>query len=354
MIKAPRLAGFGRMCLVASLVGAAMSGSWFGPISAEAADSAVVVMYHRFGESDYPATNIRLDQLEAHIKELTAGRMTVLGVSEMLAALRAGEPLPDRAVAITIDDAFRSVYENAWPRLRDAGLPFTLFVATDAIDRKSEGYMSWDQIRELKEAGVTIGSQTASHLHMPTSTPERNAEDLARSNARFRTELGAVPELFAYPFGEYGLAVGDKIVEAGFTAAFGQHSGVVHKDIDKYFMPRFAMNEAYGDVARLRLAASALPLRVRDVTPADPLLTTANNPPFFGFTVFGDGVDELSALNCYASGQGRARIDRLGHSRIEVRFERRFPPGRARINCTMRAAKGRWRWYGMQFYAPKN
>jgi len=146
--------------------------------------------------------------------------------------------------------------------------------------------------------------------------------------------------------------VRDKVAEAGFTTAFGQHSGVVHKDTDPYFMPRFAMNEAYGDVARLRLAANAMPLRVRDVTPADPLLTSANNPPFFGFTVFGDALDGLSALNCYASGQGRARIDRLGRSRIEVRFQRPFPAGRVRINCTMRATKGRWRWYGMQFFVP--
>ncbi len=352
MMSDPRSAGFSRMFIVATLVGAAMSGPWGGSISAQAADSAVVVMYHRFGENDFPSTNIRIDQFEAHIRELTGDRMTVLGVPEILTALREGTTLPDRTMAITIDDAFRSVYTEAWPRLRAAGLPFTLFVATDAVDRKFDGYMSWDEIRELQQAGVTIGSQTASHLHMPTATPRQNSDDLARSNARFRAELGAAPTLFAYPFGEYGLAVRDKIVEAGFIAAFGQHSGVLHKDAEQYFMPRFAMNEAYGDVARLRLASNALPLRVRDVTPADPMLTKANNPPFFGFTVFGDAIKELGALNCYASGQGRAQIDRLGRSRIEVRFERSFPAGRARINCTMRATNGRWRWYGMQFYVP--
>ncbi len=353
MMPDPCRVGFSRMLIVASLVGAALAAPWGGPISAWAADSAVVLMYHRFGESDRPATNIRVDQFEAHIRELTGDRMTAMGVPEILAALRDGKALPDHAMAITIDDAFRSVYTEAWPRLRAAGLPFTLFIATDAVDRKSEGYMSWDQIRELHQAGVTIGSQTASHLHMPKATPERNAADLARSNARFRAELGVAPTLFAYPYGEYGLAVRDKIVEAGFTAAFGQHSGVLYNGADPYFLPRFAMNEAYGDVARLRLASNALPLRVRDVTPADPLLTEANNPPFFGFTVFGDSLQGLEALNCYASGQGRARIDRLGRSRIEVRFERSFPAGRARINCTMRAAKGRWRWYGMQFFVPK-
>ncbi len=351
-MTAPRRVEFGRIFFVATLVGAAMSGPWVGAISARAADSAVVVMYHRFGENDNPATNIRIDQFEAHVRELTSGRRTVLGVPEILAALREGEALPDHAVAITIDDAYRSVYTEAWPRLRAAELPFTLFVATDDVDRKSEAYMTWDQIRELKQAGVTIAGHTASHLRMATAAPARNVEELARSAARFQAELGAVPELFAYPYGVYSFALRDKIAEAGYTAAFGQQSGVLHKDADKYFLPRFSMSEAYGGVARFRLAVDALPLRVRDVTPADPLLTKANNPPFFGFTVFGAAVDGLNALKCYAA-QGRARIDRIGRSRIEVRFERSFSTGRARINCTMPAAKGRWRWYGMQFYVPQ-
>jgi peptidoglycan/xylan/chitin deacetylase (PgdA/CDA1 family) len=341
--------GFSRLLIVISLVGAAMSAPGGGSKTAHAADSAVVVMYHRFGESDFPSTNIRLDQFEAHIRELTNGPFTVLAVPEILRKLRNGESLPDRTVGITVDDAFLSVYTEAWPRLRAAGLPMTLFVSTDDVDRNSSAYMTWDQVRELKAAGVTIGNHTGSHLHMPQATTAENADELARSNARFRAELGEAPTIFAYPFGEYGLQMRKLVTQHGFTAAFGQQSGVVHKDADQLFLPRFSMNEAYGGVARFRLAVNALPLRVRDVTPSDPLLTEANNPPFFGFTVFGDALADLDKLNCYAS-QGRARIDRLGRSRIEVRFPRAFPSGRAKINCTMPAADGRWRWYGMQFY----
>ena len=343
--------GFSRFLIILSLVSAAICGSGGLPVSAQAADSAVVVMYHRFGESDYPSTNIRLEQFEAHIRELTEGQLTVLGVPEILAKLQSGEALPDRVVGITIDDAYRSVYTEAWPRLQAAGLPLTLFVSTDDVDRGSGAYMTWDQIRELKAAGATIGNHTGSHLHMPKAAPAQNADELARSNARFRAELGEAPTLFAYPYGEYGLPMREMIVNNGFTAAFGQQSGVLHKDADQFFLPRFSMSEAYGGVARFRLAVNALPLRIRDITPSDPLLTRSNNPPFFGFTVFGDAVNALDKLNCYAA-QGRARIDRLGRRRIEVRFERAFPAGRAKINCTMPGPNGRWRWYGMQFFVP--
>ena len=130
------------------------------PAGVFAADSAVVIMYHRFGESRYPSTNTTIEQFRAHLRELKDGNYVVKPVPEILAAIRSGTELPDKTVGITIDDAFSSVYKIGWPMLRRAGLPFTLFVATEPLDRKTSGYMSWDQLRELHKAGVTIGSQT--------------------------------------------------------------------------------------------------------------------------------------------------------------------------------------------------
>jgi poly-beta-1,6-N-acetyl-D-glucosamine N-deacetylase len=318
------------------------------PLAAQ--DFAVVFMYHRFGETRYPSTNIRLGQFEAHLGELGKAKYNVRPLPEVVAALRSGRELPDRTVAITVDDAYLSFFTEGWPRLKRAGFPVTLFVATEPVDAGSANYMSWDQIRILAREGVTIGSQTASHLHMPNASAERNAADLAASNARFKAELGAVPTLFAYPYGEYGLAVQKVVEAAGFEAAFGQHSGVAYAAINRFFLPRFAMNESYGDIGRFRLTANALPLRVRDITPADPVLTAANNPPNFGFTMVGDAVRRIDRLACYSPGD--PKIERLGRQRIEVRLTRKLPVGRTRINCTMPAGDGRWRWFGMQFFVP--
>ena len=322
------------------------------PVSTQAQSSAVVVMYHRFGESVHPSTNIRLEQFEAHLSELAKPQYTVLPIPEIVARLRADQPLPHRTVGISIDDAFLSVYSEAFPRLQKSGFPFTLFVATDPVDRRIGSYMSWDQIRELKAAGATIGSQTHTHLHMVSSSPEKNSADLRKSNARFRAELGEVPTIIAYPYGEFSLAVGAIAKEAGLTIGFGQHSGVLHPDANMAYLPRFAMNENFGGDSRFRLAVNALPLNISDVSPLDPLLRHDNNPPILGFTVKGPAANRLSRLACYASGQGKARMERLG-SRVEVRLDNAFPPGRARINCTLPALGGRWHWYGLQFYIPK-
>ena len=315
---------------------------------ARADGSVSMVMYHRFGESEYPSTNIPIAQFEAHLAELASGAYSVLPLPDIVDALRTGRPLPDRTVGLTIDDAYLSVYREAWPRLKAAGLPFTLFVATDPVDQRHPRYMRWSQIRELAAAGVTIGSQTASHLHMAKTDEARNAADIEKSNARFVSELGRRPDLIAYPYGEASSAVEKLARRMGFIAGFGQHSGAVGGTGDLFYLPRFALNEKYGDMTRFRRVVNVLPLPVTDFTPPDPLVG-AINPPAIGFTVDA-GIRGLNRLSCFASHEGRMRIERLGETRFEVRVRKPFPKGRTRINCTLPAAENRWRWLGRQFY----
>lgn len=317
---------------------------------AEEAASAVILMYHRFGEEDVPSASIRLDQFEAHLEELKSGGYSVLPLARIVTALRNRQPLPERAVAITIDDAYRSVYEEAWPRLKAAGLPFTIFVSSDLLDARGADYMGWSELRELARGGATIGSQTASHPHLPDLPIDKARDDILYSVSRIEKEIGQKPAFFAYPYGEYSLAIRDAVAEAGFVAAFGQNSGVAHDRGDPYQMPRFPLNENYGGIDRFRLIASALPLPVEDMTPADPVLTGAN-PPAVGFTVL-PGIGDIANLDCFASRQGRTNIERLPGGRIEIRLTEAFPAGRSRINCTMPAPDSRWRWFGLQFYVP--
>ncbi len=340
-------------CLVVLAVLAGAGGVLIrGAAPAQAETRAVVIMYHRFGESRYPSTNVTLEQFEAHLRELQSGGYRVMALADIVDALLGAKTLPDRAVGLSVDDAFLSVYTEAWPRLKKAGFPFTLFIATGAVDGKRSGYMSWDQIREMARAGVAIGSQTESHRHMPDADDARNGGELERSNKRFEDELGQRPSLIAYPYGESSLAVQAVVKAAGFFAAFGQHSGAIGSGGNNFELPRFAMNEKWGDLGRFKLVANALPLPVADITPADPMIG-ANNPPVMGFTITGP-VKGLNRLSCFSEHEGRARLERLGERRIEIRVKKAFPKGRTRVNCTLPADEGRWHWFGRQFYrSPK-
>lgn len=338
-----------RRVLAAAMALCALAGA--GDARAQSdADSArphaVLFVYSRFGEAAY-GSNIGLDSFEAQLAEFAGYH--VLPVPEIIAALAAGRPLPPNTVGLTIDQAYRSVYTEAWPRLRAARLPFTLFVSSDTIDRAGDGYMTWAQLRELADAGVGIGDQTASYAHLLRQDDGYVRGQIARGAERIRAELGVEPTLFAYPYGEATPAARSLAREAGFLAAFGQQSGVAHAKGDLFWLPRFPLIDGFGGMERFRLAAQALPLAVTDLTPSDPVLI--ENPPNFGFTV-DPLAGDLSRLACFASGQGAVPVERAGDRRIEARFSHPLPPGATRINCTLPTGDGRWRWLGAQLFAP--
>lgn len=320
-------------------------------LAAQAEDSAAVMMYHRFGEDDLPSANVRLEQFDEHLSILKEGGYKVLALEEIIKRLKKGESLPEKTVAITMDDGYLSILKEAYPRLKKAGYPFTVFISTDSVDRGYSRYMRWDDVRVLaKDPLVSFGAHTASHFHMADAGAERIREEMTRSLDRFKAEINIRPKLFAYPYGEVSLEAAEIVEEFGMIAAFGQHSGAVHAGDDFYNLPRFALNETYGDGKRFQMVASVKALPVSDVTPADTLVTT-QNPPLYGFTV-ADGIDHLDQLSCFASHEGRLTVERLWDRRFEVRMKKALPTGRTRVNCTMPAEEGRWRWYSRQFYVP--
>ena len=310
------------------------------------ANYASVIMYHRFGDSRYPSTNIKKEQFLEHITELLKPKYNIISVEKALKAINNKSFVKDRSIVITIDDAYSSVFNYAWPIFKKYNIPFTLFVSTDVIDNNTPGYMSWEEIRILRDYGVTIGSQTKSHPHMFRLNKQNIINELSISNKRFVDEIGSKPKIFAYPYGEYNLEVLDQVKLHGFKAAFGQHSGIAHKSLGLYELPRFAMNEKYGGMERFLLAVNALPMPISDLSPKDPLIS--KNPPYYGFTL-SDSIEPKNTIRCFASNGIKSDTKRIGKNRIEVRLSNAFSKGRGRINCTMAAQNNRWRWLGRQF-----
>ena len=90
-------------------------------------NSLAVFVYHRFGENNYPSTNVKMSQFKKHLEELTKNNYNVVSVEEIVDALINNRDLPEKTVALTIDDAFSSIYKKAWPLLKKKKITFYNF-----------------------------------------------------------------------------------------------------------------------------------------------------------------------------------------------------------------------------------
>ena len=309
-------------------------------------NSAAVFLYHRFGENKYPTTNIKISQFKKHIDELINNNYNVISVDQIVDSLINKKNMPEKSVAITIDDAFLSIYNKAWPLLKEKKLPFTIFVSTKAIESKSKNYMSWNQLREMASSGVTIGHHTKNHFHLVNKDKETIISEIEKANNDFLKNLGFVPDIFAYPYGEYTYEI-KQITKQYFKAAFGQQSGNIYNEIDIFELPRFSLNEQYGNLKRFKFAANSYGLQIKNILPKDKTIKSIN-PPLLGFTLL-NNIE--GSIKCYPSHNINAELIKLGKKRIEIRFNREFPKGRTRVNCTVND-KGKWRWTGFQFFHP--
>lgn len=324
-------------------------------IRAQEDNSAVVLMYHRFGEDRYPSTNIKIKQFEAQLELLKKEGCSVLPLSRLLTALDGGESLPPNSVVITIDDAYRSVYEIAYPRLREYGFPFTVFVATDSVDAGSPGYMTWNQMREMARGGASFANHGASHLSMIQRLQDesdsdritRVVADVDKGLKRLLSELEPMLDVFAYPFGEFDHPIAHKLREMGYVC-FGQHSGAVGPGSDRRALPRFAIAEAYSDLSEFRTKVRSLPMPVEDLTPWEPVVQ--EDRPGIDVTI-GETDARLTELACYVSGQGRVPVRWIeGHKRFSVAPRAPLGSGRQRVNCTAPRSDGRYLWFSHPWF----
>ena len=314
--------------------------------------SAVVFMYHHFGQNEFSSTNVRLTQFEQHLDLLEKDHYQVWPLAKIIEYLHSKQPLPDKTIAITVDDAYLSVYTEAYPRLKARGWPFTVFVSTDVIDQRLPAYMSWDQMRKMQQHRVTFANHSASHDHLIMmhkgetlqEWEQRITADIERAQTRLKKELGHAPQLFAYPYGEYNRVLANVISRLGF-AGFGQQSGAIGPGSDMRALPRYPMSEEYADIENFKTKAESMALPVINVTPWDPQLHE-DLQPVMDITLAPSDA-RLGQLACYVSKQGRGDVQWLEKNRrFTVTARQPLPAGRSRYNCTAPSAQpGRYYWF---------
>ena len=258
----------------------------------------------------------------------------------------------EKKILITIDDGFKSFYEEAWPYLRSNNIPFILFVSTEPVGRN--GYMTWDQILEIDNSKIgIIGHHSHTHEYLIDMTNQDFINDIETASKIFKEKLGYVPSIFSYPFGEYSKFMKDYI-SSKFTLAFGQHSGVIDLNKDKYELPRFPINEKYGDLKRFKSVINYTPLEYQTVLPEEKKINNQTNPPELIVEFFKEQKN-IKNITCYSNDGGKWNKTNLNfeNNYMKIRFNKKFLPRRGRINCSLND-NGIWRWFGLQFSVDQN
>ena len=308
-------------------------------------EGVLSIMYHRFDENKYPSTNVKLNIFLKHIQLIKKLNYDFIHPNDFQKNFDV--PKTQKKILITIDDAFKSFYDVAWPYLKKNKIPFILFVSTKPVGNR--GYMTWQQIREIdKENFAIIGHHSHSHDYLINETNEDFIKDIEIANQIFNKEIGYIPNLFSYPFGEYSEFM-RKYISKSFTYAFGQHSGVIDVNKEKFQLPRFPINEKYGEIERFTSIIKTYPLEYKNLIPREKKLTKLNNPPTFSVEFF-KNQNNIKNINCYSNEGDKWEKSKItvSNNTLNIKFREAFLPRRGRINCSLND-NGKWRWFGTQF-----
>tara|TARA_B100001121_G_scaffold150810_1_gene131930 strand:- start:4162 stop:5085 length:924 start_codon:yes stop_codon:yes gene_type:complete len=307
-------------------------------------------MYHRFNESKYPSTNIQMDIFEKQMQVIK--NLNYNFYNPNLIINEFNKPKTSKKILITIDDGFKSFYTEAWPYLKKNKIPFILFISTEPVGKN--GYMNWEEIKEIEKFNFAlIGHHSHTHEYLIDMEYSDFINDIEIASRIFKEKLGYVPEIFSYPFGEYSKNMRDYISNK-FQIAFGQHSGVIDLNKDKFELPRFPINEKYGDLKRFKSLVNYYPLEYKNLKPLEKKINSKNNPPKMTVEFF-KTQKNIRNINCYSNEGGSWNKPNLlfKEQTLIVNFNEKFLPRRGRINCSLND-NGKWRWFGTQFTVKKD
>ena len=305
-------------------------------------------MYHRFDESKYPSTNIEVEVFKEQLKIIEDEGIKFIHPNEFKKSIL--QDKTKRKVLLTIDDGLLSFYENAWPILREKKVPFILFVNTREVG--AFNYMNWNQILELHQSdNVEIGNHSHSHEYLVDEESNFIKKDIQKSISIFKEKLGKNSEFFSYPFGEYSIEFKKIIKDLGFKYAFGQHSGVIDETKDFWELPRFPINEKYGEIKRFKTLMKTLPLKYKQISPNERYLLQSKNPPKVKIEFYKKNQN-IKRISCFSNEGNEWRNSKISFNDeniLEIDISEKFVGERGRINCSLREKDGFWRWLGIQF-----
>lgn len=223
----------------------------------------VVLCYHRFEEKGGREMVSTPAEFEAQLQGLKDNGITVIPMDDFLAWRRGEKSIPAKSAVITLDDGWLTGYTTAWPLLKKFGYPFTMFIYTDYVKggAKSGGQsMTWEQLAEMRDAGVDIASHTVTHTGLNArkgKTDEQYREwlrgEIAGSKQILEDKLGIQVKTIAYPYGLHNDVVREVVKESGYEGGFTVYGQHLSNGGDPTLLGRFALDSKNGEVFTKRV-----------------------------------------------------------------------------------------------------
>ena len=316
--------------------------------------NAAILLYHHVSSSTPASTSISPEAFKSHMEYLDAHH-TVVSLQDVVSAIQHNTTLPENAVAITFDDGYANILDNAHPILADLGFPYTVFINPDEIGVGPK-QLTWEQVIAMHNDGVVFANHTLDHLHMLNGEQamgerawlEKVWRNVESAEKKIEDKLDISLKYLAYPFGEYNTALANKLKAEGYIG-FGQHSGAVGPSSDMQALPRFPAAGPYANLATLKTKLNSLAMPVTQSSHKDPRMTTRNLSSPISLTIDSDDV-RLTQVNCFFGGDPIETS--LEENVLTFTLDETLPVGRSRVNCTApsNAQSGRYYWYSTPFF----
>lgn len=312
---------------------------------------AIVLQYHRFDENKYPSTSIPMELFTRQIEYLVKNNYTVWPLSKIVQYLSEKKELPDKTVALTMDDAYQSVYTKAYPLLKKYNLPFTVFVNSLPVIHRSIRYLSWNEMQEMGEHGAEYANHTYSHPYLvrdeikdPKNYKKHITKEIQICEAKIEKELGnrvsTHPKMLAYPFGEYDVKL-MKLLKSLRYVGVAQNSGPISSESNFLALTRFPMSGGFGKMNQFKLKINTLPLPLQKVSSEETLVDKSNNPPSLVVTL----KKPLKDLQCFTSDGKKIKMQWINEKRVKIQSESSLAYPRNHYTCTAHAKGNTWYWY---------
>ena len=148
-----------------------------------------------------------------------------------------GTPIPPKAVAITFDDGWRDQHEYAFPLLKKYGFTATFFVPVGWVGHPT--IMPWSELREMADAGMTIGVHGFKHLHFDQIGMPMLTKEIVASKAEMESNLDRPVLYIAYPGGHWTTQAVAVVRSVGYAAALGVSHDIIQSQEHRYTIRRF-------------------------------------------------------------------------------------------------------------------